>query len=322
MTISNCGHDENNRYNSGKAGDQTGTEWYVRSWYNGGWTHVFRHPNAKTRALIAEMAKAAANNNNIGYDQYERLTFWNQLEKVKYHPENISTKCEADCSSGVAAIVKGAGYRLGDTKMQGVNPSVYTGNQEAALKSAGFQVLRESKYLTSDAYLLEGDILMSGGHTCTNLTNGSKSSITSTVASTIASIGKNYDSTPDDVTEIQTYMNRHYSSGLEEDGIAGPLTKKTIVKEIQRLIGTSPDGIFGPNSKKAWGSRCVQKGSVGALVRLVQMMLVCRGYSVGSAGCDGDCGTQTVNAIKKYQGANGLEKDGCCGPLTIAKLLA
>ena len=53
MTISNCGHDENNRYNSGKAGDQTGTEWYVRSWYNGGWTHVFRHPNAKTRALIA-----------------------------------------------------------------------------------------------------------------------------------------------------------------------------------------------------------------------------------------------------------------------------
>ena len=268
------------------------------------------------------MAKAAANNNNIGYDQYERLTFWNQLEKVKYHPENISTKCEADCSSGVAAIVKGAGYRLGDTKMQGVNPSVYTGNQEAALKSAGFQVLRESKYLTSDAYLLEGDILMSGGHTCTNLTNGSKSSITSTVASTIASIGKNYDSTPDDVTEIQTYMNRHYSSGLEEDGIAGPLTKKTIVKEIQRLIGTSPDGIFGPNSKKAWGSRCVQKGSVGALVRLVQMMLVCRGYSVGSAGCDGDCGTQTVNAIKKYQGANGLEKDGCCGPLTIAKLLA
>ena len=319
MTISNCGHDENNRYNSGKAGDQTGTEWYVRSWYNGGWKCVFRHPDKKTRALIAEMARAAANNNNIGYDQYQRLTFWEQLKKVNYRPENIATKCEADCSSGVAAIVKGAGYRLGNTKMQGVNPSVYTGNEEAALKAAGFEVLKTSKYLTSDAYLVEGDILMSGGHTCTNLTNGSKSSVSTNIISLVT---KKYDSTPDDITEIQTYMNKHYKANLEEDGIAGPLTRKAIIKQIQKLVGTAADGVFGPNSKKAWGGRCVKKGSKGDIVRLVQMMLVCRGYSVGSAGCDGDCGTQTVNAIKKYQAANGLEKDGSCGPLTIAKLLA
>ena len=32
--ISNCGHDENNRYSGGKAGDQTGTEWRVINWYN------------------------------------------------------------------------------------------------------------------------------------------------------------------------------------------------------------------------------------------------------------------------------------------------
>ena len=319
MTISNCGHDENNRYNSGKAGDQTGTEWYVRSWYNGGWKCVFRHPDKKTRALIAEMARAAANNNNIGYDQYQRLTFWEQLKKVNYRPENIATKCEADCSSGVAAIVKGAGYRIGNTKMQGVNPSVYTGNEEAALKAAGFEVLKASKYLTSDAYLVEGDILMSGGHTCTNLTNGSKSSVSTNIISLVT---KKYDSTPDTITEIQTYMNKHYKANLEEDGIAGPLTRKAIIKQIQKLVGTATDGVFGPNSKKAWGGRCVKKGSKGDIVRLVQMMLVCRGYSVGSAGCDGDCGAQTVNAIKKYQKANGLEVDGSCGPLTIAKLLA
>lgn len=35
--ISNCGHDERGRYSSGKAGDQTGTEWYIRSWYNHKW---------------------------------------------------------------------------------------------------------------------------------------------------------------------------------------------------------------------------------------------------------------------------------------------
>ena len=47
--ISNCGHDENNRYSGGKAGDQTGTEWRVINWYNRPWKCVLRHPDAATR---------------------------------------------------------------------------------------------------------------------------------------------------------------------------------------------------------------------------------------------------------------------------------
>ena len=61
--ISNCGHDENGRYSGGKAGDQTGTEWQVINWYSRPWKCVLRHPNAKVRAMIANMAKAAAVNN-------------------------------------------------------------------------------------------------------------------------------------------------------------------------------------------------------------------------------------------------------------------
>lgn len=50
-------------------------------------------------------------------------------------------------------------------------------NLRAALKAAGFEVLTENKYLTSDAYLLAGDILLNdGAHTATNLTDGAKSS--------------------------------------------------------------------------------------------------------------------------------------------------
>ena len=67
--ISNCGHDENGRYSGGKAGDQTGTEWQVINWYSRPWKCVLRHPNAKVRAMIASMAKAAAVNNKIGYCQ-------------------------------------------------------------------------------------------------------------------------------------------------------------------------------------------------------------------------------------------------------------
>lgn len=78
--ISNCGHDENNRYRGGKAGDQTGTEWRVINWYNRPWKCVLRHPNADVRAMIASMAKAAANNNLIGYDQSQRGTFGRTLQ--------------------------------------------------------------------------------------------------------------------------------------------------------------------------------------------------------------------------------------------------
>lgn len=89
----------------------------------------------------------------------------------------IWVPCEADCSSGVAAIVKGAGYRLGIEKLKSVSTACYTGNLRAALKAAGFEVLTDKKYLTSDAYLLEGDILLNdGAHVATNLTNGAKAS--------------------------------------------------------------------------------------------------------------------------------------------------
>ena len=175
--ISNCGHDENGRYSGGKAGDQTGTEWQVINWYNRPWKCVLRHPDAKVREMIASMAKAAAVNNKIGYDQSERYTFWEHLKASNYDPAQITIACEADCSSGVAAIVKGAGYRLGNEKMKNVSIYLYTGNMRAGLKAAGFEVLTDKKYLTSDAYLLEGDILLNdGAHVATNLTNGAKAS--------------------------------------------------------------------------------------------------------------------------------------------------
>lgn len=177
MSISNCGHDERNKYSGGKAGDQTGTEWQVINWYNRPWKCVLRHPDVKVRKMIADMAKAAAKNNFVGYDQSQRYTFWEHLKASNYKPENITVACEADCSSGVAAIVKGAGYRLGIQKLKDVSIYLYTGNMRAGLKAAGFEVLTASKYLTSDAYLLEGDIILNdSAHVATNLTNGAKAS--------------------------------------------------------------------------------------------------------------------------------------------------
>lgn len=96
--------------------------------------------------------------------------------------------------------------------------------------------------------------------------------------------------------------------------------KGEIVKQVQRIISTAPDGIFGKKSKAAWGSRVVKLGSNGEPVRLVQKMLIAKGYSVGECGADGECGKDTAAAIKRFQQDNGLTVDSKCGKETAARL--
>lgn len=62
------------------------------------------------------------------------------------------------------------------------------------------------------------------------------------------------------------------------------------------------------------------KGWTGEQVKNLQRALVNKGYSVGSAGIDGDFGKDTHAAVIKFQSDNGLETDGIVGPLTQAKL--
>lgn len=273
MTISNCGHDEHNRYSGGQAGDQTKTEWYLRPWFNDKWNVVLRHPDAKTRSLIADMAIKAAQNDLIGYDQSQRLTFWNHLKASGYDPAKITVACEADCSSGVAAIVKGAGYRLGNTAMQNVNVSITTWNERNALKAAGFQVLTDSKYLTSDAYLLAGDILLNESlHTTINVTNGSKSGGSSTTVApstsslsgklsvdgwwgvaTTKALQKALGTTVDGIVSGQDSgdMASVNHGGLESGSWKTGKGGSQMVKALQRKIGVSADGYFGKNTCKA-----------------------------------------------------------------------
>ena len=177
--LSNCSRDERGTYSGGQAGDQDGYEWRLCEWYQypwgGGWNCILHHPDANIRSMIAKLAREAAENNNIGYDQAQRYTFWEQLQRCSYRPSLITTPCEADCSSGVAAIVKATGYLTGNARLKNVSIYAYTGNLKPVLAEAGFQIRTDNKYLTSDAYLYAGDILLNTeNHTCTCVTNGSK----------------------------------------------------------------------------------------------------------------------------------------------------
>lgn len=172
VRISNSGSDEHGNYKGGSAGDQTGREWQVRDWYNRPWNCVLRHPDPEVRACLADLATKAANNNRIGYDQYQRQTYWNELQKVNYDPSKITVPCEADCSAGVIANVKAAGYLLGRPELQQVS-CTYTGNMRAGMTAAGFDCLTDPKYLTGSSYLVAGDILLNDKHhTATAVTNG------------------------------------------------------------------------------------------------------------------------------------------------------
>lgn len=174
--ISNSGHDENNTYHGGKSGDQSGSEWEIKPWYDRNWNVVLRYPDAKVRHTIAQLAVEAALNNKIGYDQYERTTFWYQLAKVGYRPSKITTACEADCSAGVTAICKAAGYLHNISGLKNLDPDNYTGSMKSSFREAGFEVLTASKYLTSSDYILAGDVLLNEGrHTCTVVSSGAKS---------------------------------------------------------------------------------------------------------------------------------------------------
>lgn len=181
--ISNCGSDERGQYNGGKAGDQTGGEWKVINWYRyskGGWNFVARHPNKKVRDKLAEYGKSAAANDHVGYDMYQRTTYWSQLVASEYDPAKIKTDCESDCSCGIASNAKAIGYILNDEKLKKIPTSMVTSTARKVLKEAGFEILTDSKYLTSDLYLLPGDIIVNEGHhMVTNLDYGKNAVSTS-----------------------------------------------------------------------------------------------------------------------------------------------
>lgn len=195
MVVS-AGHDENGKYRNGQAGDQTGTEYYKRSWYKrannakSGWDYVLRYPNATVGAKIAEIAEKAAANNYIGYDQNQRTTFYTQLKAANWHPENINMKCETDCSASTCCTVIAAGHQLGIKALQIINPNLTTWGIKDAFKIAGFTVMSDAKYCGSPDYLLAGDIILSTDHhVVVNVDNGAKVTKTQTASQPTAFTG-------------------------------------------------------------------------------------------------------------------------------------
>ena len=63
------------------------------------------------------------------------------------------------------------------------------------------------------------------------------------------------------------------------------------------------------------------KGDKGNSVKAMQLLIIGAGYSVGSAGADGDFGAGTERGLLRYQEKKGLTQDAICGTKTWTKLL-
>ena len=65
----------------------------------------------------------------------------------------------------------------------------------------------------------------------------------------------------------------------------------------------------------------IRRGDSGSKVRAVQQLLIANGYSCGAYGDDGVFGSDTENAVLRYQQDRGLDPDAIVGPRTLGRLL-
>lgn len=262
--ISNSGKDERNQYRGGAAGDQSGHEWELKAWYSRPWTVVLRWPDIQVGLKIAQLGIAAALNNRIGYDQNQRTTYWTQLAKAGYDPSKITTPCEEDCTAGVTANCKAAGFLMGIQSLKNLPTSVYSGSMRSIFVKAGFKALTDSKYLSSPKYLLPGDVLLyESHHAATNITYGSKVRPAkapvlgpivggSTAAEPVVE-GLRRGDAGDEVRTMQRLLLKWDRECLPKYGADGDFGRETeeALKAFQEAKGLPVNGIYDAATKKA-----------------------------------------------------------------------
>lgn len=262
--------DEYGRARGGKLGDQTAREVCKQTLSGSGtWSKVFRPPRDGSK--MASNALEIAANDNIGYDQDNRLSLDKAAAANDYNYAAVGL-CECDCSSLVASDCRSCGFD--------VPASMWTGNEAESLVAAGFSELGYSA-----ASLRVGDVLWRKGHTAivVSTTNASPAPAPSAPASGIAVDGEwgcdttralqRYLGTTVDgiVSGQRVAYRRNWPSclssswrfgwsgkspmiaalqrhlGISADGIAGPAT----CRALQKRLGVAVDGVFGPNSVRA-----------------------------------------------------------------------
>ena len=76
-----------------------------------------------------------------------------------------------------------------------------------------------------------------------------------------------------------------------------------------------------PNGRGGVNMPTIQEGDHGLAVKVLQRFLRARGAKLPKYGADGQCGAETMAALRAFQTSHNLTVDGVCGPLTWAALV-
>ena len=241
--------DENGNAYNGKAGDQTGKEVSTQKWYkhSKGW-RVFRAKDINVATKIADVMEWACDNKQIGYDQWNRHTLYNELARFGFQKMSTTKNVETDCSALVRVCLKFCGIEVPEDFRTGNMPSYLLG-------SGKFVELKGSKYTDQHNFLGRGDLLVtkSSGHTVVVLDNGA--SFEGKPVSTDCKLGDRllkHGCEGEDVKLMQEYLiTLGYDLGKwGADGDFGDATEIAL-KQFQKDNKLEVDGKYGEKSHVA-----------------------------------------------------------------------
>lgn len=197
-----------------------------------------------------------------------------------------------DCSSAVYTAWQSAGVPVKTYSLKKYGEA-YTGVMLRAFTANGFTDVTAKVNRSTGAGLVRGDVLLNAArHTAMYCGNGME------VEASINEKGTAHGGKPGDQTGkeflIRSYRNYPWTNVLRYTGNGVTIAEKNYL----------------------------EMGDSGAAVKTMQTMLIECGYSCGEYGADGEFGTGTDIAVRRFQMKNGLTIDGQYGPASKTKLVA
>ncbi len=198
-----------------------------------------------------------------------------------------------DCSSAVYTAWQSAGVPVKTYSLKKYGEA-YTGVMLRAFTANGFTDVTAKVNRSTGAGLVRGDVLLNAArHTAMYCGNG---------------------------MEVEASINE---KGTAHGGTPGDQTgKEFLIRSYRNYPWTNILRYTGGNSATATEKNFLEMGDWGTAVKTMQTMLIECGYSCGEAGADGEFGTGTDIAVRRFQMKNNLTVDGQYGTNSKAKLTA
>lgn len=233
-------NNNNGRDGRAKAGDQSGKEVCIRSFYKKPWKYLLRCKDSKKAEEMAKACEWLCKSNLVGYDQSQRNSLHNELKALNFDYTRLQKACECDCSSFQTCLCEIVGifpqYSNGNAPV--------TANMVTHFKNTGmFDVLTDG--INEEHNLRRGDILVGPPNTHTAMVLDNGSDVPLHIQSRRV-VKKGMSGS--DVVLIQRILNNLGYPVGSIDGIAGIKFDKS-VKMFQNERGLVADGMVGP---KTW----------------------------------------------------------------------